>query len=305
MTTPADVRTDEEAFAACLAGRPVPAGAQHLVAFTDAVRAGATAPGRPNAALAGLLATGLLTDTSEPSTRTAGHPARASRKRPRMLLSTLTAKLAAAGIAAKAAAATGVVAVALTGAATAGALPGQDDTTAVIESGDGSVAEPTDGAADPTDGAADPTDGAADPTDGAADPTDGAADPTDGADGSGGEVSDLPAPEVSEEPVTKPELTEDQWATAGPAEGQSHGDWVSEGARNGWVDGRTVSEQAHERNAGRQAARNGGGAAQPAEESETEAPAVQEAAPAPAPAPAPAATGGGNGNAGGNGNGKK
>src|ERR687891_1149884 len=107
MTTPADARTDEEVFTACLAGRPVPAGAQGLAAFTDAVRASATEPGRPNAALAELLATGLLVPTQEPSRGTAGRPARTSRKRPRMILSTLTAKLAAAGIAAKAAAATG------------------------------------------------------------------------------------------------------------------------------------------------------------------------------------------------------
>src|ERR687893_412573 len=137
MTTPADVRTDEEAFAACLSGRPVPAGAQGLAAFTDAVRASATAPGRPNAALTELLATGLLVPTQEPSRGTAGRPARTSRKRPHVLISTLTAKFAAAGAVAKAAAAGGVVAVALTGAATAGALPGQDDTTtAVVESGD-------------------------------------------------------------------------------------------------------------------------------------------------------------------------
>src|SRR3712207_7518032 len=44
----ADARTDEEALATCLAGRPVPAGAQGLAAFTDAVRASATAPGRPH-----------------------------------------------------------------------------------------------------------------------------------------------------------------------------------------------------------------------------------------------------------------
>src|SRR4028118_821217 len=94
-----------------------PADGRVRTAFTDAVRACTTTPGRPNAALAELLATGLLTDQSDPSTRTTGHPARASRKRPRMLLSTLTAKLAAAGVAAKAAAATGVAALALTGTA--------------------------------------------------------------------------------------------------------------------------------------------------------------------------------------------
>src|ERR687893_657063 len=106
MTTPADVRTDEEAFAACLSGRPVPAGAQGLAAFTDAVRSSATAPGRPNAALAELLATGLLVPTQEPSRGTAGRPARTSRKRPHVLISTLAAKFAAAGAVAKAACAT-------------------------------------------------------------------------------------------------------------------------------------------------------------------------------------------------------
>src|ERR687893_1499056 len=149
MTTPADVRTDEEAFAACLAGRPVPAGAQGLAAFTDAVRAGATEPGRPNAALAELLATGLLVPTQEPSPGTAGRPARTSRKRPHVLISTLVAKFAAAGALAKTAAAGGVVAVALTGAATAGTLPGQDDTTAVVHSGD--VTDGTEAPQDPAD----------------------------------------------------------------------------------------------------------------------------------------------------------
>jgi hypothetical protein len=315
MTTPADARTDEEAFAACLAGRPVPAGAAHLAAFTDAVRAGATAPGRPNAALAELLATGLLTDQSEPSTRTTGHPARASRKRTRMLLTTLTAKLAAAGIAAKAAAATGVVAVALTGAATTGVLPVEGDTgTAVVESADDVATEPTE-TAEPTDTADEgtgdegtggtPDDGATGDVEG--DPVDGG-DPGDGeqpADGEqpvdGDPVDGGPA----EEPAT-PELTEEQWAGS-PADGRSHGEWVSEGARNGWVTGERVSDAAHARNAERKAGR---GAEEPVEEPVAEEPvtdepvaeepAVEEAAPAPAPS-----GGHGNGNGKGNGNGRK
>ncbi len=147
MTTPADVRTDEEAFAACLAGRPVPAGAQGLAAFTDAVRSSATAPGRPNAALAELLATGLLVPTQEPSRGTAGRPARTSRKRPQMLISTLVAKFAAAGAVAKAAAGTGAVVVALTGAATTGALTSTEEPATVVESTTEPTAEPT---AEPT-----------------------------------------------------------------------------------------------------------------------------------------------------------
>jgi hypothetical protein len=305
MTTPADVRTDEEAFAACLAGRPVPAGAQGLAAFTDAVRASATEPGRPNAALAELLATGLLVPTQEPSRGTAGRPARTSRKRPHVLISTLAAKFAAAGAVAKAACATGVVAVALTGAATTGTFSTADEPTTTLESGD--VTAP-DGATDP---ASDQTDPAVDDT------TDTVDDTTDVTDGGADEVVEevvveppvIEAP-VIEAPVTEHELTEDEWA-AGPAAGQSHGDWVSEGARNGWVTGERVSDAAHKRNADRKAARDGAGTDEPAAAVPVEpAEPVQPAQPvevAPAPAPAPTATdagGSGRGNGGGHGNGK-
>jgi hypothetical protein len=251
MTTPADATADERAFEACLAGRPLPDGAVGLAAFTDAVRAGATEPGRPNAALAELLVTGLLVPTQEPSRGTAGQPARTSRKRPRMLISTLVAKFAAAGAVAKAAAAGGVVAVALTGAATAGALPGQDDTTAVVQSGD--AADVTDAPQDTTADDTTPVDGTGGDTTG--DETggdentgeDGAVGGTTGEEGAGGEVSDVPAPEA---PVTEPTRTEDEWVT-GPDAGQSFGDWVSEGARNGWSTGERVSDAAHQRNADR------------------------------------------------------
>ena len=143
MTPPADARAAEEAFEAALAGRPATADARALTAFTDAVRAGATAPGRPNAALAELLATGLLTD---PSRTTVGRPARTSRKRPRMILSTLVAKFAAAGAVAKATTAGGAVALALTGAVTTDVLPLTED-QGVVESGDtaDTAPEPTDG----------------------------------------------------------------------------------------------------------------------------------------------------------------
>ena len=87
MTTAADDSADEIAFEAFLAGRPVPAeadgGFPAVTAFAGAVRATATAPGRPNAALAELLATGLLTDQSSPSTRTAPSTGKSPRRSPR------------------------------------------------------------------------------------------------------------------------------------------------------------------------------------------------------------------------------
>src|SRR6185503_13931008 len=87
MTTAADDRAVEEAFEASLAGRSVPGEAAGLAAFTQAVRSTATQPGRPNAALAELLSTGLLTDQSSPSTRTAPAagplPSRSARSRTR------------------------------------------------------------------------------------------------------------------------------------------------------------------------------------------------------------------------------
>src|SRR5215208_6925826 len=100
MTTAADDRAVEKAFEASLAGRPVPGEAAGLAAFTSAVRSTATQPGRPNAALAELLSTGLLTDQSSPSTRTApaaGSSPRRSRVRIRrrfaMFFPALLAKL--------------------------------------------------------------------------------------------------------------------------------------------------------------------------------------------------------------------
>jgi|1186.fasta_scaffold23859_2 hypothetical protein len=122
MTTPADDTAVEEAFEAYLAGRVVPAAGDGLVFFADAVRASATEPGRPSAALAELLATGLLTDLSSPSTATA-RPAPRRRRRIRMFLPALFAKLASAGLVAKAATATGIVVVGLSTAGFTGSLP--------------------------------------------------------------------------------------------------------------------------------------------------------------------------------------
>jgi hypothetical protein len=138
MTTAAD-DADEIAFEAFLAGRPVPAeadGSSPAVAtFAGAVRATATRPGRPHAALAELLATGLLTDQSSPSTRTApsaGRSPRRSRVRKRrfaMFFPALLAKFLAAGALAQAASGVGIAVVAFTGAGATGLLGNDVQTT--------------------------------------------------------------------------------------------------------------------------------------------------------------------------------
>jgi hypothetical protein len=137
MTTPADHPAVEEAFEAYLAGRPVPGDAGDSVhavtAFSEAVRASATGPGRPNAALAELLATGLLADQPSPSiraARSAGSPSSrgASRIRRRrrfaMFFPALLAKMLSAGAVAQAATGAGIVLVVATGAGAA-----EDETT--------------------------------------------------------------------------------------------------------------------------------------------------------------------------------
>jgi hypothetical protein len=129
MTTAADDAALEDAFEAFLAGRPVPDEAAGTAAFAEAVRSTATRPGRPNAALADLLATGLLTDQSSPPVRTAPSAGRPRafrgriRRRTAMFLPALVAKIAGAGAVAKAAAGAGVVLVVFTGAGSAGVLP--------------------------------------------------------------------------------------------------------------------------------------------------------------------------------------
>jgi hypothetical protein len=118
MTTAADDSAVEEAFEAYLAGKPVPETGATLAAFAGAVRATATQPGRPNAALAELLATGLLVDQPPLSARTA------KRRRRRMwFISAIFAKIASAGAIAQAATGAGIVLVGFTGVGAAGALP--------------------------------------------------------------------------------------------------------------------------------------------------------------------------------------
>src|SRR3954464_7388560 len=147
MTTAADDSTVENAFEAYLAGRPVPEEAadtlQGVAALAHAVRATATQPGRPSAALAELLATGLLADQPSPSARTAepaGTPPsrrapRIRRRRFAMFIPALVAKILSAGAIAQAATGAGIVVVAFTGAGAAGVLPGpvQDTVATVVE----------------------------------------------------------------------------------------------------------------------------------------------------------------------------
>src|SRR4051794_14908033 len=138
MTTPADDPTVEEAFEAYLAGRPVPGdrgdSIHAVTAFSEAVRASATRPGRPNAALAELLATGLLADQPSPSiraARSAGSPSSRGisrtrrRRRFAMFFPALLAKILSAGAVAQAATGAGIVLVVATGAGATGVL-GED-----------------------------------------------------------------------------------------------------------------------------------------------------------------------------------
>jgi hypothetical protein len=152
MTTPADHPAVEEAFEAYLAGRPVPGDAGDSVhavtAFSEAVRASATGPGRPNAALAELLATGLLADQPSPSiraARSAGSPSSrgASRIRRRrrfaMFFPALLAKMLSAGAVAQAATGAGIVLVVATGAGATGVLG--EDVQATVSSVVGTTSE--------------------------------------------------------------------------------------------------------------------------------------------------------------------
>jgi hypothetical protein len=212
MTTAADDAADEIAFEAFLAGRPVPTevdGSSPAVAtFAGAVRATATLPGRPNAALAELLATGLLTDQSSPSIRTApsaGRTPRRSRVRRRrfaMFFPALFAKLLAAGAVAQAATGAGVAVVVVTAAGATGVLGDgvQHSISSVVSTSSDEVAPQDDAAPIGQDPAV-------------TDP--GVVDSTQG---------------ETTLPVEKP-FDPAVWA-AGPAGYKNFGEWVSEGAHN-------------------------------------------------------------------------
>jgi hypothetical protein len=222
MTTAADDASVEEAFEAFLAGRPVSEQGASLAAFAGAVRSSASAPGRPNAALADLLANGLLTDQPSTSERTA--PRR--RRRLAMFFPALTAKIASAGAIAQAAAGAGIVVVAFTGAGVAGALPDSlQHGFATVASTVGIQVE------DPQQ-----TDDVV-PTTPAPTP-DGTEVDGSGATTDGGDDTDAP--------VTDDDYTFEDWK-AGPEDGESFGDWVSRGARHGYADGAIISQKAHEK----------------------------------------------------------
>jgi hypothetical protein len=264
MTTAADDRAVEEAFEASLAGRPVPGEAAGLAAFTRAVRGTATQPGRPNAALAELLSTGLLTDQSSPSTRTAPTagplPSRSARSRTRrrftVIVPALIAKFLSAGAIAQAATGAGVVVVVVTGAGATGTLPdGAQDTFSDLTGIGDTVDEPVADVTDPE--GTEPVEADDDLTD----------------------PGDLPEVEVPEtEPVedvvepTTEELAQAAWLE-GPTEGQTFGEWVSMGKHNGWATGQIVSDMAHQRNEARKAARE---AARGGEDAESETPEVED-----------------------------
>jgi hypothetical protein len=269
MTTAADDRAAEDAFEALLAGRPAPGGAAGLAAFTGAVRDAADRPGRPNAALADLLSTGLLTDQSSPSSRTAptaGIPSGSrgrTRRRFTVIVPALIAKFLAAGAVAQAAAGAGVVVVVVAGAGTAGALPEDAQTAFSDLTGIGETTEePTDVLLPPTEEVVTPVEG-----DGSLDPTD----PTP-------PVAEVPGT-TDDEPVEPVEPTDAEkavaWAEAGEmvttqAEFKA---WLAEGKENGWVTGQAVSAAAHARNEARKAAR--AGAEDTEETPEVEAPEVE------------------------------
>jgi len=210
MTTAADDSADEIAFEAFLAGRPMPAeadGGSPVAAFAGAVRATATVPGRPNAALAELLATGLLTDQSRPSIRTApsaGSPPRRSRIRRRriaMFLPALVAKFLSLSAVAQAASGVGIAVVAFTGAGATGMLGDnvQTSLTSVV------------GAADATGDVSTPV----------ATPTETPAVET--------PAAETPAVETPSPAVVAFDAT--TWKD-GPTGSQTFGEWVSQGAHN-------------------------------------------------------------------------
>jgi hypothetical protein len=213
MSTAADDSAVEAAFEAVLAGRPVPEQGTALAAFTEAVRSSASSTGRPNAALAALLADGLPGDR-------AAVAASSARRRPRGIR---PARLFSARPVVQLAAGAGLVLVAFTGAGAAGALPDslQHGFATVAATVGVEVEDPQPAQQElPPVPSSTPTPDATEPTDGAGD--------------------DAQAPTVDDG------YTLEDWAE-GPAVGQSFGDWVSEGARHGYADGAVISREARER----------------------------------------------------------
>ena len=109
----------DEAIEQILAGRPAP-GNEALASFVDEVRATAASPlPEASAALTAIFAEGLSTETTTSSVQTAGIP----KRRTKRMIEVLLAKLAAAGLVAKAGLAAGALTLGATAAAATGALP--------------------------------------------------------------------------------------------------------------------------------------------------------------------------------------
>jgi hypothetical protein len=236
MTTAADDSAVEDAFEAILAGRPVPEGAAGLAAFAGAVRASATQAGRPNAALAELLATGLLTDQSSPSVRTARSAGSAPVRRPSrvrnrrrfaMIFPVLVAKFLSAGAVAQAAAGAGIVVVAVTGAGAVGVLPDplQNTVATAVETvtpfdlEGGEVAPEDEAVVDES-----PTEEEPAPEEPATE------EPATEEPATEEPATEEPAVEI---PVEDSPFSAEAWALEGPDAYPSFGAWVSEGARHG------------------------------------------------------------------------
>jgi hypothetical protein len=160
-----------------------------------------------------------------------------------MFFPALLAKFLSAGAVAQACSGAGIALVAFTGAGAVGVLPGpvQDTFSSVVGSDPAAADEST----TPEEG-----DGAATAT-----PTETGTETETGTGDASGvtDVPELPVETPVETPVVTPEvpapagLSLEAWK-AGPTPGQSFGDWVSQGARHGYADGKVISSFAHKRN---------------------------------------------------------
>lgn len=242
MTTAADDAAVEQAFEAFLAGRPVPAEGADLATFAGAVRRSAIEPGRPNAALAELLVTGLLVDQPPLSARTAKR-----RRRPMWFFTAIVAKIASASAVAQAATGAGIVLVGFTGLGAADALPAPAQHTFATVVAAITPLSPADGSS--TTSGNTPTTAPVSTSDA---PTTDPAAPT----------GVVPADSVT--------------VTTAP---KNFGESVSKDARDGGVDGQEISKLAHERNAARKAAESGGAETEAPETDAPETTAPETAAP--------------------------
>jgi hypothetical protein len=236
----------DEAFDRLLAGRPVPAEAALLVAFTDAVRADARSPVRPSPQLAQLFVDGLL---SAPATdvRTTAVPAttrpagRRRRRAARGILVAAVAKFVSAGAVAHAATGVGIVLAGVTGAGSAGVLP------------------------DPVQGSVSTVLEAVTPFE-LPDSADGASATDEEPAEAEGTTETGRAPQDGESPA------------GGPAE---YGQSVSDAARSGRVDGRSASDQARTSHRPPVPATERRGPAEPAaDQADNRRPATEPATPA-------------------------